>query len=291
MTAMDLSKINWSGVWTSEFNLNWQCQANRNLSDFWSSKEQAFIFWKKTQEQKSFYTPILSRIPIREGEAVLDIGGGPGTIALPLAQKGAHVTVVEPAVGMVSVLSDNIADQGFSNIKIIHSRWEDVLPEQLGSYDHIIACFSLGMPDIRSSLKKMMAVSAGTIYLIWFSGVNSWDQMMKSICTGACGMHYHESPKTNLLVLVLNEIGIYPDIIHIRQPFYEKFESIDKAVIEIEQRCGHSYPGKHEFIKQWVFQNLISLDGFYIWNPLITMSIVSWKTERKKEQKNHLIRA
>ena len=163
MTAMDLSKINWSGVWTSEFNLNWQCQANRNLSDFWSSKEQAFIFWKKTQEQKSFYTPILSRIPIREGEAVLDIGGGPGTIALPLAQKGAHVTVVEPAVGMVSVLSDNIADQGFSNIKIIHSRWEDVLPEQLGSYDHIIACFSLGMPDIRSSLKKMMAVSAGTI--------------------------------------------------------------------------------------------------------------------------------
>ena len=282
MKVIDLSEINWPDVWKSELNLNWQCQANRNLSDYWLSKEQALIFWKKTQEQKSFYSPILSRILIREGETVLDIGGGPGTIALPLAERGAHVTVVEPAIGMVSVLSDNIKDQGISNIEIIHSRWEEVLPEQLKSYDHIIACFSLGMPDIQSSLEKMITVSAGNIYLIWFSGLNSWDQMMKSICTGACGMHYHESPKTNLLYLVLNNMGIYPDITHIRQPFFEKFESFDTAVVEIEQRCGHSYPGKNEFIKKWVLQNLTFLDGIYIWNPSITMSIISWKSEGRK---------
>ena len=57
---------------------------------------------------------------------VLDVGGGSGRLALPLATRAKHVTVVEPSEDSVELLNDRAAEAGITNITVINEAWEDV---------------------------------------------------------------------------------------------------------------------------------------------------------------------
>jgi precorrin-6B methylase 2 len=51
---------------------------------------------------------------------VLDIGAGPGSLAIPLAEMVAHVTAVEPAEGMMEILKQNMETYGTRNIDCVY---------------------------------------------------------------------------------------------------------------------------------------------------------------------------
>ena len=57
---------------------------------------------------------------------VLDVGGGSGRLALALATRAKHVTVVEPSEESVELLNDRAAEAGITNITVINEPWEDV---------------------------------------------------------------------------------------------------------------------------------------------------------------------
>src|SRR5690606_41985940 len=54
---------------------------------------------------------------LEPGSRILDIGAGPGTLAIPLAGIAAHVTAVEPAAGMAEVMAEYAEEKGVSNLK------------------------------------------------------------------------------------------------------------------------------------------------------------------------------
>lgn len=80
---------------------------------------------------------------------VLDIGSGPGTLALPLARRAEMVTVVEPSPAMVKRLKRHIAEEGFSNIRILPDKWENLSDDEVGQHDVVIASYSLAFLDLR----------------------------------------------------------------------------------------------------------------------------------------------
>ena len=57
---------------------------------------------------------------------VLDVGGGSGRLAMPLATRVKQVTVVEPSEDSVELLNERVADFGIENITVINEAWEDV---------------------------------------------------------------------------------------------------------------------------------------------------------------------
>ena len=97
------------------------------------------------QQERSRIDKTVWETDISEGSRVLDIGAGPGTLAIPFTQKVAHVTTVEPAEGMCSVMREKMAEFGAKNISIVQKRWEDVDVEKdlQPPYDVVIASFSL----------------------------------------------------------------------------------------------------------------------------------------------------
>ncbi len=56
---------------------------------------------------------------------VLDVGGGAGRYALPLATRARRVTVVEPSGDSVETLTTRAAEAGLTNITVINEPWED----------------------------------------------------------------------------------------------------------------------------------------------------------------------
>ena len=57
---------------------------------------------------------------------VLDVGGGSGRLAMPLATRAKHVTVVEPSEDSVELLNTRAEEAGITNITVIGDPWEDV---------------------------------------------------------------------------------------------------------------------------------------------------------------------
>ena len=56
---------------------------------------------------------------------VLDVGGGAGRFALPLATRAKHVTVVEPSSDSVEMLRSRAAEIGLTNLTVIQLPWDE----------------------------------------------------------------------------------------------------------------------------------------------------------------------
>jgi len=104
-----------------------------------ANREQVERF-QEAPTGKDFYAPVASQFkadPHRTDEPVLDflrslsapdktwldIGGGAGRYALPLALVSKGVTVVEPSDGMLAMLREGMQEYGIANIETVQSRW------------------------------------------------------------------------------------------------------------------------------------------------------------------------
>ncbi len=145
---------------------------------------------------------------------VLDIGAGPGTLAIPLAGKVRDITAVEPGAGMIAALEERAEKEGIKNITCIRKLWEDVDPARdlAGPYELVIASLSLTMHDIRAAITKMDAVSCGEVCLYWFVDLPFWERMYADLVMPLHGRPYYPGPKADCLWNVLYQTGIYADV-------------------------------------------------------------------------------
>jgi hypothetical protein len=104
-----------------------------------ANREQVERF-QETAPTKDFYAPMAARFkadPHRTDEPVLDylrslarpdetwldIGGGAGRYALPLALVAREVTVIDPSEAMRTFLAEGQAEHGIDNVRAIPGRW------------------------------------------------------------------------------------------------------------------------------------------------------------------------
>ncbi|MGB7788606.1 class I SAM-dependent methyltransferase [Methanoregula sp.] len=152
-------------------------------------------YWNKRKNVNELYVRSRTRSPwlekmdgrlkalhIPAGARVLDIGGGSGALAIPLAARGCEVTVIEPSAAMREELEKNLASSGAGPLVVIPSRWEDVSPNELGEpFDAVIASYSLSMVDIGEALEKMYACCRGTVHLFWFLTPPAWERVSRDL--------------------------------------------------------------------------------------------------------------
>lgn len=110
-----------------------------------ANREQVERF-QETAPAEDFYAPIAASFkadPHRSGEDVLDhlrrlaragetwidIGGGAGRYALPIALIADSVTVVDPSQGMLALLREGAAEHGIDNVHAVEGRWPDAAGE------------------------------------------------------------------------------------------------------------------------------------------------------------------
>lgn len=278
-TILDKESFSWSEIWKEMMISNIITRGNGDCASIWNSVDKAREFWIQTQRNKARYDSILSAILVHHPSKVLDIGSGPGAITLPLARLGCHVTAVEPAYGMSTLLAENAAECGVIDLDIITSRWEDVVQSEIsGPYDTVIACYSLGMTDISEAISKIEKVCNGRIFLIWFAGVTPWEQTIRDLWP-----HYHEEkyspgPKADILYQVLYEMGIFADVSVFRESPVEENMSIDEIVSDYASRIGVQERSDLSYIEKY-FRELEpgNNESIRLKGELISV-IFSWKS-------------
>jgi ubiquinone/menaquinone biosynthesis C-methylase UbiE len=234
ITMNPITEIDWNEVWIDQMKKSREVSTARDCARIWESRESALKFWNMSKENSHRVENTIAGTEITPESRVLDIGSGPGTLAIPFAKRVSHVTVVEPAEGMLSVLREKMAEEGVENIDIVQKRWEDVnVADDLDPpYDVVIASFSLGMPDIRAAIEKMIASAGpgGHIYLYHFAGETHWDRGCKDLWPRLHGKEYTPGPKSEVLYNVLYSMGIYPHVRTFSLRHSQKFADMEEAM-------------------------------------------------------------
>ena len=205
----------WNEIWKQRQELHESSKISDDPSHDWNRKENAERYDANARsEYDERVKTTIATLDINRNSRVLDIGSGPGTLAIPIAPLVKEITAVEPGAGMVEIFKNNAEKQGIRNITFVQKLWEDVdLSHDLASpYDVVIASLSLTMHDIREALLKMNAASSGSVHLFWFVDMPFWERMYADLWEPLHGSPYHSGPKVDCLFGVLYQMGIYADV-------------------------------------------------------------------------------
>ena len=135
-------------------------------SSDWDKKSKELA---PSMQSSSYIDEFISRMDIKGDEVVLDIGCGPGTLAIALAKKVKQVIAIDFSADMLRELEAFAKKEGVRNIKTYHIGWEDdwrLLPQ----VDISIASRSVEVSDINKALQKMNAQTSKACYITYKVG-------------------------------------------------------------------------------------------------------------------------
>ena len=191
----------------------------------------------------------LARLAIDDGCSVLDIGSGPGTLAIPLAKTAGKITAVEPSKDMLHFLEENAGKENITNITSIHKRWEDVeLGKDLESHDIVIASHSLAMMDIKEALFKINRAARRRVYLFAFAGKPQWDYL--ELWPKLYGEAFVSSPGYIFIVNILYQMGITANVEIWEQYSKKQISDLEEGVKERMAYYDSPLPDAEKIIRE-----------------------------------------
>lgn len=163
---------------------------------------------------------------------VLDVGGGAGRLALPLALRCRHVTVVEPSASMIEELRNVAKEAGIENLTVVERNWEDVdvRPVDVVLCAHVV----YGVAEIVPFVGKLNAGAKGRALLLVY--MDAPQSQLSPFWKPAHGEERIDLPALPELLEVLWEMAIYPDVEMLETGRSQSFESRDSALDTLRQR-------------------------------------------------------
>jgi ubiquinone/menaquinone biosynthesis C-methylase UbiE len=279
----DIDTIDWNEAWKTIDKRKKAEDGLANCTDRWTDRERCRKFNQRVQEDN--WKHALERIhamKIAPSSRVLDIGAGPGTLAIPLAGIVRHVTAVEPSSGMLECLHGNMKERGITNISTLQKKWEDIDPgtDLDGPYDVVVASYSLGVPDLRAALEKMDAVSAKYAYIFWFADMMSprlqnyleiWEDLF-----GRPPLHRHTP---NIIFNLLNQMGIYANVEISRTEHVNRFSCIEEAVTDQQDALGLRDERQVLVLRKYLEKTLQQHNGNYLLKRKSYQAKIWWEKE------------
>jgi len=275
---MSLDVVDWNEIWERKLSMNRSSRVTGDCATMWQTREKALEYLKNALDDGEWIDREIASLPIGRKSKVLDIGSGPGILAVPLAKRVEHVTAVEPSDGMMEVLKERIETEGIDNVKCVHKRWEDVSIESdlCPPYDVVIASYSLGMRNILDALSSMDMVASGRVYLYWFAGMNSWEREMKKLWPSLHGREYHPGPKADVLFNVLYSMGICPHVEVNEHERVQRYGSMEDAISKFSDHFGIDTQEKRTLMEQHLREVLEKDGGSFVHRGRSTRVKIWW---------------
>jgi cyclopropane fatty-acyl-phospholipid synthase-like methyltransferase len=145
---------------------------------------------------------------VNPSTTVLDVGGGAGRFALPLALRCQHVTVVEPSPSMRESLCQIAAEASIDNITIVAKRWEEA---EVNPADVVISAHVVYMiEDIQAFVVKLVEHAREKVLMPTF--MRPPMARYAPFWRWVHGENRAELPGAAEFMQVLWEMGLYPNI-------------------------------------------------------------------------------
>jgi SAM-dependent methyltransferases related to tRNA (uracil-5-)-methyltransferase len=277
----DVSDIDWNEAWNHADTSSGKKENFVTCLDRWSDPARCNKFSRTAKEGNWRGSRArIAAMNLTPESRVLDIGAGPGTLAVPMAKIVSHVTAVEPSPGMATCLEENIREEALENVRIVRKKWEDV---EVNSdldvpYDVVVASYSLGVPDLREALLKMNDASSRYVYIFWFANMQSpWRRNYYEIWEQLFGENAREKQRPNIIFNLLNQMGIYASVEVTKEEQVTGFTSIDEAVAD--QSAGLKLMNDEQVavLREYLAKKLLRENGRYVLKGTSYQAKIWWE--------------
>ncbi len=204
--------------------------------------------------------------------SVLDIGAGIGRWTVPLAEKVARVTAIEPLAGMRTVLVERITSRGLSNVTVVGRPWMDA---RVGAHDAALAVHATyTTPDLLGFVARMEA-TARACHLVL--RVPSHEGVIGEL---AQRIHHrwHDSPNFIVAYNLLLASGRYPDVVMERNATRHWIDpSLEAAVTRAKRHLKLTDTLHDQDIRELLSRRLTIGEGGYRWPDGMRSALVWWE--------------
>ena len=198
-----LADLDWNLLWrNARKQKSW---SSKGAAD-WDRKANSFA----SRNADSPYTSsFLDHLPLAPGLTVLDVGSGPGTLAIPMAGLVRSVTAVDYSAGMLDVLTRQAKEKNIGNIRTVQGSWEDDWQQLgIGGHDIAIASRSLAVDNLSLALQKLNDHARQYVFISDRIAPTPFDPA----AFAAIGREFQSGPDYIYTVNILYSMGIHPCI-------------------------------------------------------------------------------
>ncbi len=200
----------------------------------WNNRAPSFA--KRTT--KSIYTRnFIELLNPQKNWSLLDVGSGPGTLAIPLAPKVKKITCLDYSENMLAILKQKTRKGKINNIVCCNGSWEDDWPSLgITPHDVAIASRSLAVDNLQQALEKLCMFAK------------------KKVAVTDRVKHGPRDPYA--FKAVGRELEIGPDYIYTLNLLYQMGIQASCTFIKLQEK--QEYPDLEEAVQSysWMFHNL-----------------------------------
>ena len=208
---------------------------------------------------------------------VLDIGAGPGTLAIPLAKLVKNVTALDPAKGMLKVLEESAVETGIENIEILNKTWEEIGDTEIQEkFDLVISSEVVWQfDDVGKQLMRIHDASREYCCVVLHAGLT--DNLDSELWSMIMNKEYNFGIDYIYIYNILHSKGIYANVNVIDSNFtFEK--SVNDAIeyyVYLFDLYTELTPRIKEIIKDYIVENAVN--GVYHRESKMKCAVMWWK--------------
>ncbi len=237
---MDFNTIDWNAMWQAESSVSHWGKSNCSRKELWNQRAASFnkrisrvAEGKEELDKDDYISKVLARIEVKPEWSVLDIGCGPGTLAVPLAKRAKIVTALDLSSEMLKHLKENAESNGISNIRYINSSWKDACTNrQISPHDVVVASRSLMSGDMKEALSHIISITRQAAYLTFPIIHLPFDWEVYKVI----GRNGKKHPPYIYICNLLFQMGVQANVEVLRSRIKVQFSSIEQAINDLQWR-------------------------------------------------------
>ncbi len=280
-------KPDWAEMWEKGIKDAWaddMVKKHGSIEASWNNYANAY---EEEEMKYSNRADLVKRLLKSKPGTLLDVGGGTGVFAIPMAKQMKRVVVLDPSDGMLEVLKGKAESTGINNIAYIRNTWEAVTREELleknegKPYDVVLTSHSVYyIGDLHRSFEKMADMAVRYVYLL--IGCNGYDRDKdyEKIYVMLHGKPFPPYPDYSFLYMVLRELGIEPNIEMIDTRGKKPVESLDEMIKDWTRHLEQPELTKEqeEALKAYLSKKMVKEKGQLFYPYESKNALIYWKT-------------
>jgi SAM-dependent methyltransferase len=246
---MDFDAIDWNTLWQKEA---YRPDENDAISQKERWDKRADKYEKRAhgeRDKNDYITQMLDRIEVKSDWSVLDIGSGPGILALPLARRAASVTALDISSEMLKRLQANAVKGNIDNVQCINASWQDAFARgEVAGHDVVVASRSLISRNMKEAVTRIQETARQAVYLT-LPVVHlpfDWEVFQ------AIGRKKRKHPPFVYIYNMLFQMGILADVEILRSRIKVQFSSVDEAIDDLQWRTDPFTDEEQEKMRKYL---------------------------------------
>ncbi len=267
----NLKSLDWNMAWR-EARQNRKHARNDNTA--WNRRAPSFAKHTKTSGYARNFLRLMNPEP---NWSVLDIGCGPGTLAIPLSGLVRTVTAIDFSDVMISILDKRCWEQSVTNVATHVLGWEDDWRQAgIREHDVAIASRSLVVEDIEAAVIKLDRMAGQQVFITSLVGDGPCDRRIFD----AIGRDLDRGPDYLFVYNILHQMGILADITFVANgDNTTSYANIDEAVKGLHWMIRDITDAEESRLKTYLEKHLVkSGKGWALsYKHTVRWAVLSWK--------------